>query len=85
MNQVELKGVVVLRLRRSGDGIRNRSQLVVKRRGFHDLAFGLQFIEDLLAHLLFFVLTLALLWQRPGVSNCQETQKRSSAHEYGTN
>jgi hypothetical protein len=60
MNQVELERVVVSWLRRSGNGVGNRFQLVVQGRRFDDLAFGLQLVEYLLAHLHFLILVLVL-------------------------
>jgi hypothetical protein len=84
MNQVELERVVVLRLRGLGNGVGNRSQLIVQRRGFDDFAFGLEFVEDLLPHLQFVVLILTLRRQRPCVSSRQEAQESSSSHEYGS-
>src|SRR5262249_28938721 len=58
VDQVELEGVVVARLRDPSNGLSDRSQLVVQGGGFDDFSFGLQLVEDFLAHLLFFILTL---------------------------
>ena len=61
VNQIELEGMVIAGLRRLCDGVRNRLQLVVQRRRFDDFPFGLQLVEDLLAHLHFLILILSLL------------------------
>src|SRR5208283_2420097 len=60
MDEIELEWVVVSRLCCVGDGVRNRSQLIIERRGFDDFALGLQFVEYFLTQLHFFVLILSL-------------------------
>jgi len=68
VNQIKPERVVVARLRRLRNGIGNRLQLVVQWGGFDDFALRLQLVEDLLAHLHFFVLVLARLFIRSGTS-----------------
>ena len=74
---------VAVFFRRSRDRVRNRSQLVVKRRRFDDFSFSFQFVEDFLPHLEFVILILALRRQRPRACKRQENQKRNTTHEYG--
>ncbi|MEI9980088.1 MAG: hypothetical protein WDN23_14020 [Edaphobacter sp.] len=68
MDQVELERVVIPRLGRSRDRVRDWLQLIVQGRRFDDLSLGLQLVEDLLAHLNLDVLVLRLwilrLWLR---------------------
>src|SRR5579862_6619551 len=73
MNQVKLERVVVLGLRRSRDGVRNRPQRIIQGRGFDDFALLFQFIEDFLAQLLFFV--LAMILSRQQSSHAPKTRK----------
>src|SRR6516165_6684390 len=53
--------MVIAGLCRLSNGVCNWLQLVVQRRRFDNFSFGPQFAKDLLTHLNFLVLSLALL------------------------
>jgi len=62
--QVELERMVVSRLRRSGNGVCNRSQLIVQRGRFDDFGACFQLIKDFPPQLRFRVLILAQILRR---------------------
>lgn len=80
MNQVELERVIVSGLRRSGNGIGNRFQPVVKRGRFNDLSPGFQFIENLLPQLHFDILILALILR----GRCFASDRCQTPQSHGT-
>src|SRR5215472_16825778 len=61
VNQIKPERVVISWLSGLSNGVGNWLQLFVKWGRFDDFAFGFQLVEDLLAHLQFFVLIVSLL------------------------
>ena len=78
VNQIELERMAIFWLRRASDRIGKRSQLIVQGGRLNDLTFGLQFVEDFLAELHFFVLILLL---RRCVDRCSQTKCHFQALE----